>query len=248
LRYFLELSYNGKNYHGWQIQPNVISVQEKINDGLSKLLKSPINVMGAGRTDAGVHASQMFAHFDFIDEIDLGNLKNRLNSFLPDDIVIYSIFEVDEKAHTRFHATKRSYEYRIFMGRNPFLLDVTWQLYRYKLDVDLMNEAAKLLLNQSDFKCFSKTADVNTYICDVSEAYWKQTKNRLVFHITANRFLRNMVRAIVGTLIDVGTHKISIVDFEKILASRDRSEAGLSVPARGLFLTKIEYPKSIIKG
>jgi len=247
LRYFLELSYNGKNYHGWQVQPNVITVQEKINEGLSKLLKTSINIVGAGRTDAGVHACQMFAHFDFDELFDIENLKNRLNSFLPDDIVIHSIFEVNDKAHTRFHAIKRSYEYRIYIGRNPFLLDVTWQIYRNKLDINMMNKAAKLLLNHDDFKCFSKSTDVKTYICDVSEAYWKQTNNLLVFHITADRFLRNMVRAVVGTLIDVGLHKISISDFKKILESRNRSEAGFSVPARGLFLTKVEYPKSIYK-
>lgn len=247
MRYFLELSYNGKNYHGWQIQPNVISVQEKINDGLSKLLKQPINIMGAGRTDAGVHALQMFAHFNFDNQIDVENLKDRLNSYLPTDIVIHTIFEVNNDAHSRFHATKRSYEYRIYLGRNPFLLEVTWQLYRYQLDVAKMNEAANLLLNHSDFKCFSKTADVNTYICDVTEAYWKQAENTLIFYITANRFLRNMVRAIVGTLIDVGKHKITIPQFKEILHSRNRSEAGFSVPARGLFLTKIAYPKSILK-
>lgn len=247
MRYFLELSYNGKNYHGWQVQPNVVTIQEKINDGLSKLLKTPINIVGAGRTDAGVHASQMFAHFDFDALVDVENLKNRLNSFLPDDIVIHSIFEVDKKAHARFHATKRSYEYRIYIGRNPFLLDVTWQLHRNKLDIDVMNKAAKLLLNHDDFKCFSKTTDVKTYICDVTEAYWNQKDDLLVFYITANRFLRNMVRAIVGTLIDVGLHKISITEFKKILESRNRSEAGFSVPARGLFLTKVEYPQSIYK-
>lgn len=247
MRYFLELSYNGTNYHGWQIQPNVISVQEKINDGLSKLLRTPINIMGAGRTDAGVHASQMYAHFDIDTEIDTALTLDRLNSFLPEDIVIYRIFEVDEKVHTRFHATSRSYEYRIYLGRNPFLLDTTWQLYRNKLNVEMMNEAAKLLLNHDDFKCFSKSTDVNTYICDVTFAAWKQTDNLLVFHVSANRFLRNMVRAIVGTLIDVGMDKISIDDFKKILESRNRSEAGFSVPAKGLFLTHIEYPKSIVK-
>jgi len=170
-----------------------------------------------------------------------------LNSFLPDDIVIYKIFPVGEKVHTRFHATSRSYEYRIYLGRNPFLLDTTWQLYRYKLDVEKMNEAAKILLNHTDFKCFSKSnTDVNTYNCDVREAVWKQKDNLLVFHITADRFLRNMVRAIVGTLINVGLGKNSIEDFTKIIESRNRSEAGLSVPARGLFLTRIEYPKTMI--
>jgi tRNA pseudouridine38-40 synthase len=247
LRYFIELSYNGTNYHGWQVQPNVISVQEKINDGLSKLLKESINIMGAGRTDAGVHASQMYAHFDYDNEIDIKYLIDRLNSFLPDDIVIYKIFPVGEKAHTRFHATSRSYEYRIYLGRNPFLLRTTWQLYRYELDVEKMNDAAKILLNHTDFKCFSKSnTDVSTYNCDVREAIWRQKDNLLVFHITADRFLRNMVRAIVGTLINVGLGKNSIEDLIKIIESRNRSEAGLSVPARGLFLTRIEYPKTMI--
>ena len=247
MRYFLELSYNGKNYHGWQVQPNVISVQEKINEGLTKLLRTTINIMGAGRTDAGVHASQMYAHFDIESTIDTALILDRLNSFLPEDIVIKKIFEVDEKSHTRFHAISRSYEYRIYLGRNPFLLDTTWQIYRNKLDVDKMNEAAKLLLIHDDFKCFSKTADVNTYICDVTFAAWKLTDNLLTFHISANRFLRNMVRAIVGTLIDIGIGKISIEDFKKIIDSRSRSEAGFSVPARGLFLTHVEYPKEILK-
>jgi tRNA pseudouridine38-40 synthase len=247
LRYFLELSYNGKNYHGWQVQPNVISVQEKINDGLSKLLKTPINIMGAGRTDAGVHASQMYAHFDFEGEFDKVILIDRLNSFLPNDIVIFSIFPVDQKSHTRFHATSRSYEYRIYLGRNPFLLDTTWQLYRYKLDVEKMNEAALLLSKYIDFKCFAKSTDVNTYNCKVTEAVWKQDGNMLVFHITADRFLRNMVRSIVGTLIDIGLSKKTVEDFKLIIESRSRAEAGFSVPAKGLFLTKILYPNSIIE-
>lgn len=229
------------------MQPNVISVQEKINDGLSKLLKEPINIMGAGRTDAGVHASQMYAHFDYENDIDLKKLVDRLNSFLPDDIVIYRIFLVGEKSHTRFHATSRSYEYRIYLGRNPFSLHTTWQLYRYQLDVEKMNKAAEVLLSYKDFKCFSKSnTDVNTYNCDVREAIWKQNENLLVFHITADRFLRNMVRAIVGTLINIGLGKNSVEDMIKIIESRNRSEAGLSVPARGLFLTSIEYPKTLM--
>lgn len=248
MRYFLELSYNGTNYHGWQVQPNAVSVQEKINEGLSKLLRVPINIMGAGRTDAGVHASQMYAHFDVEQTIDTNLILDRLNSFLPEDIVIYAIFQVNEKSHTRFDAISRSYEYRIYLGRNPFLLETTWQLYRYELDVEKMNEAAKLLLSYTDFKCFSKSkTEVKTYDCNIIIAEWKLVDNMLVFHITANRFLRNMVRAIVGTLIDVGHGKKSINDFIKIIESRNRSEAGVSVPAKGLFLTHIEYPKSILK-
>ena len=245
LRYFLELSYKGTNYHGWQYQPNAISVQEKINEGLSKLLKSKINIMGAGRTDAGVHALQMFAHFDVEAVFDINVILFKLNSYLPDDIVIKTITNVADNAHARFDAISRSYEYRIFVGRNPFLLETTWQLFHQKLDIDKMNEAAAILLNHTNFKCFSKVmTDIKTFDCDVTEAYWEAKDSVLTFHITANRFLRNMVRAIVGTLINVGLNKTSLGDFKNILASKDRSEAGFSVPARGLFLTKIVYPKS----
>lgn len=246
MRYFIELSYNGKNYHGWQIQPKVISIQEKINEALSKLLRTPISIMGAGRTDAGVHSSQMFAHFDFQEKIDITELLERLNSFLPDDIVIYKIFEVNQKAHSRFHAISRSYEYRIYLGRNPFLLDTTWQLFRYQLNIEKMNEASKLLLEYKDFKCFSKSnTDVKTHNCKITEAQWKKNGELLIFHITADRFLRNMVRAIVGTLIDIGLEKKTIEDFVKIIESRSRENAGFSVPAKGLFLTEIKYPNSI---
>lgn len=247
LRYFLELSYKGTSYHGWQYQPNAISVQEKVNDGLSKLLKETINIMGAGRTDAGVHASQMYAHFDTVMEFDIETILFKLNSYLPMDIVIHNIFRVHEKAHARFDATKRSYEYRIFIGRNPFLLDTTWQFYHQRLDVNLMNEASSLLMNYVDFKCFSKSkTDVNTYNCSITKALWELDDNMLVFHITADRFLRNMVRAIVGTLVDVGLYKTSIEELKQIIESRDRSKAGTSVPARALFLTKIEYPKGTL--
>ncbi len=248
LRYFVELAYNGKNYHGWQRQPNAISVQEVVEDALSKLLNTPLRIVGAGRTDAGVHAKQIFAHFDFIGEIDLENLKNRLNAFLNDDIAILSILEVHKEAHTRFDALTRSYEYQIYLGKNPFLLDSTWQIKTKILDVDAMNEAAKLLLNYTNFKCFSKSkTDVFTYDCNIIEVKWTKNGDLLVFQITANRFLRNMVRAIVGTLYNVGIGKITINDFIAIIESQDRSKAGLSVPAQGLFLTKVTYPKSIFK-
>ena len=245
LRYFLELSYKGTHYHGWQYQPNAISVQEKINEGLSKLLRTKINIMGAGRTDAGVHASQMFAHFDVDVDFDIEIILFKLNSYLPDDIVIKQIKIVADKAHARFDAVSRSYEYRIFVGRNPFLLETTWQLFHQRLDIDKMNEAAAVLLNHTNFKSFSKTmTDIKTFDCDVTEAYWELKDNLLIFHISANRFLRNMVRAIVGTLIDVGLNKTSLDEFKNILESQSRSEAGFSVPARGLFLTKVAYPKS----
>jgi tRNA pseudouridine38-40 synthase len=241
LRYFIELSYNGKNYHGWQIQPDAISVQEKINNALSTVYQKDIQIVGAGRTDTGVHASQMFAHFD-IDKLIDDNLEFKLNSILPNDIFIKAIFLVDDEKHARFDALSRSYEYKIWLGRNPFLLDFSWQIHSQKPNVTLMNEAAKLLLDYEDFESFSKVkTNVHTFNCNVTEAFWVQKDNQLTFHISANRFLRNMVRAIVGTLLDVGLDKISISDFKNIIESKNRSNAGLSVPAKGLFLTQIKY-------
>ncbi|RBW54313.1 tRNA pseudouridine(38-40) synthase TruA [Tenacibaculum sp. E3R01] len=243
MRYFIELSYNGKNYHGWQIQPDAISVQEEINNAINKILQSNIAVVGAGRTDAGVHASQMYAHFDTSKIID-ANFTYKLNVVLPNDIVIYNTIPVEEDAHARFDAVSRSYEYKIWLGRNPFLLDTTWQLHhKYKnINIELMNEAATILLEYEDFECFSKVkTDVHTFICEISNAKWVLNENELTFHITANRFLRNMVRAIVGTLLDVGMGKISVNDFKKIIESKNRSNAGLSVPAKGLFLTNVAY-------
>mgnify|MGYP006079447261 CR=1 FL=1 len=241
MRYFIELSYNGKNYHGWQIQPDVISVQEKLNSALSIILQKKIEVVGAGRTDTGVHASQMFAHFDVDSELK-GDYVFKLNSILPDDIVVYKLFLVDDEKHVRFDAVSRSYEYKIWLGRNPFLLDVTWQIHSQNLDINLMNEAASLLLEYEDFQTFSKVkTDVYTFNCNVTQAVWKKNINELTFYISANRFLRNMVRSIVGTLLDVGLGKLSLDDFRKIIESKNRGKAGLSVPAKGLFLTQIKY-------
>ena len=248
LRYFLELTYNGKNYHGWQIQPNASSVQETINKALSTLLRKELNIVGAGRTDAGVHAAQMFAHFDIDKEFDVVEVKNRMNAFLPVDIVIKTIFLTDEEAHTRFDATSRSYEYRVCLGRNPFLIDTTWQIYNQKLDVEKMNESALILLNYTNFKCFSKSkTDVSTYNCNITNAIWKNEGDLLIFYITADRFLRNMVRAIVGTLVEIGLGKKTKEDFVTIIEGQDRKQAGFSVPAQGLFLTKVAYPEAIIK-
>ncbi len=241
MRYFIELSYNGKNYHGWQIQPDAISVQEKLNYAISTILQENIQVVGAGRTDTGVHASQMFAHFDVDRELEK-NIIFKLNSILPNDISVQDFYLVDDEKHVRFDATSRSYEYKIWLGRNPFLLDFSWQIHSQKPDVSLMNEAAKLLLEYTDFQCFSKVkTDVYTYNCDVTEAFWKENNNELIFYISANRFLRNMVRAIVGTLLDVGLSRITVDDFRKVIESKNRSNAGLSVPAKGLFLTNIKY-------
>ncbi len=246
MRYFLKLAYNGTHYHGWQYQPNAISVQEKLNDALQKILKAPISIMGAGRTDAGVHASEMYAHFDFDDAIDEALILYKLNSYLPDDIVLYRIILVHDKAHARFDAISRSYEYHIVTGRDPFSLETTWQYFQNEIDVEAMNQAAEILLDYTNFKCFSKSkTDVKTYDCKITNAVWKKEGNRLIFHISADRFLRNMVRAIVGTLIEVGIGKRAVDDIHRVLASENRSEAGLSVPAKGLFLTEIIYPEQL---
>ena len=245
MRYFIQLSYNGSAYHGWQIQPNAVTVQETIQDALSKLLNTNISITGAGRTDTGVHAFQMFAHFDVDETFDTENLTFKLNSFLPKDIAIQSIFQVNADAHTRFHAIKRSYDYKISLKKNVFLFDYTHYVHQ-KLDVDKMNEAANILLEYTNFQCFSKSnTDVKTYNCKIEQAQWKQEGNLLIFTICADRFLRNMVRAIVGTLLNIGLSKIAVSDMHKILASKDRSEAGFSVPSKGLYLTEVLYPDNI---
>ncbi|WP_109299450.1 tRNA pseudouridine(38-40) synthase TruA [Aquimarina sp. AU474] len=245
MRYFLELSYNGTPYHGWQRQPNAITVQEVIENSLSTLLRDKIDIMGAGRTDTGVHARQIMAHFDYDSTLELTTLLYKLNSILPPEIAIQNITLVNDQAHARFDANSRSYEYRITLVKDPFVLDKAYYIKK-TLDVDLMNEAAKLLLNYTNFKCFSKSkTDVKTYNCTITEAVWEVRNNQLVFKISANRFLRNMVRAIVGTLIEIGEHKLNIKDLIEIVKSEDRSRAGYSVPAHGLYLTKVEYPKTI---
>ncbi|MEL4308159.1 tRNA pseudouridine(38-40) synthase TruA [Joostella sp. CR20] len=247
MRYFLELSYNGRHYHGWQNQPNAISVQEVLEKALSILLRSDISIMGAGRTDSGVHAKQMYAHFDTEETLDTEVLTHKMNSFLPEDIAIKTIFKVTEEAHARFDATQRSYEYWLVQEKNPFLNEYA-HFVKVNLDVDAMNCAAEELLKHKDFQCFSKSnTDVKTYLCDVRKAIWVREKDMLVFHITADRFLRNMVRAIVGTLLDVGLGKISQTDLVQIINSKDRSNAGASVPAHGLYLTEVVYPDSINK-
>ncbi len=241
MRYFIELSYKGTNYHGWQIQPDAISVQEEINKAISTILQQEIKLVGAGRTDTGVHATQMVAHFD-TSSILSDQYVYKFNSVLPNDIIINSIEKVSENVHARFDAISRSYEYRILLKKNAFLLDTTWQLHQKKIDIDKMNTAAKLLYEYQDFESFSKVkTDVKSFNCKIMKAEWTLENQHLTFHITANRFLRNMVRAIVGTLVEVGTGKKTVEDFKKIIESKKRSEAGASVPARGLFLTEVTY-------
>ena len=242
MRYFVEFSYNGSNYHGWQVQPNATSVQQVLNNAFSVILRQPIDLMGAGRTDAGVHAKQMYGHFDCEDLHGVEKLIFKLNSFLPDDIAIHSIFQVHDDAHARFDAASRQYEYYLHIKKNVFATNLSWY-YVKQLDVALMNSAAELLIGKHDFQCFSKThTEVNNYFCNVKKALWNEVDDKLIFTIEADRFLRNMVRAIVGTLLNVGLQKISLIQFQQIIESKDRGNAGVSVPAHGLFLTEIKYP------
>lgn len=245
LRYFIEIAYSGKNYFGWQRQPKQISVQQVLEDSLSTLLRQEIQIAGAGRTDTGVHAKQLFAHFDTYKIEDKENFIFRLNSFLPKDISVNNIFEVKDDAHARFDALEREYEYRIVIGKDPFSQDFAYQIYN-KPNVEAMNEAANLLLDHKDFQCFSRSkTDVKTYYCKVVKAGWEEKENILVFTITADRFLRNMVRAIVGTLLDIGFGKITLDDFKEVLKSKNREKAGASAPPQGLCLIKIVYPESL---
>lgn len=243
MRYFIKLSYNGEAYHGWQVQPNAITVQEVIEDALSKLLNESISITGAGRTDTGVHAKEMYAHFEIKNPVETSQLMYKLNAFLPSDIAIQDMYTVPDDHHARFSATSRTYEYHITIKKDPFK---SKSAYYFKLPLDLvkMNEASELLLGYKNFKCFSRSnTDVKTYYCDISFANWELNDHLLVFTIKADRFLRNMVRAIVGTLIDIGIGKTSIDEFKGIIESENRSNAGASAPAHGLYLTQISYPK-----
>jgi tRNA pseudouridine38-40 synthase len=248
LRYFLKFAFNGTNYHGWQMQNNSISVQEVIDEGLSRLLREKINVCGAGRTDTGVHAKEFFAHFDTSNVFSVDerkNLVNRLNKYYPDDIAIEDLIPVIPTAHARFDAISRTYKYFITQKKDPFGKEFSFLLFG-EIDLNLMNEGAKLLFDYSDFSSFSKAdTQVKTNNCKIMSAEWTEENETLVFTIKADRFLRNMVRAIVGTLLDIGRKRISLYDFNEIIKSKNRSEAGYSVPGLGLFLYKIEYPDNI---
>ena len=245
MRYFIELSYNGSAYHGWQNQPKAISVQEVIENAMSLLLKEKISITGAGRTDTGVHAKQMFAHFETDVVFDEFDLVFKLNSFLPKDIAIQSIFKVKPDAHARFHALSRTYLYRISLQKNAFNFDNAYYI-KHDLDLEKIKAASQLLLKYKDFQCFSKVnTDVKTYYCDIMQADWFFKHDELHFNIKADRFLRNMVRAIVGTMLQIGLGKLEVEDLHTIIKSKNRSEAGFSVPAHALYLTQIEYPNDI---
>ena len=246
MRYFIELAYNGKDFNGWQRQPNAPSVQQTLEEALSTLMRTPIDVVGAGRTDTGVHAQKMFAHFDWDTKIeDCEQLCYQLNQFLPNTIAIRSIRSVIDSAHARFDALQRTYEYHISFEKDPFDAHGSYK-FGAALDLDRMHMACDVLMKHRDFECFSKSkTDVKTYICEITAAHWKPTERGLVFTISANRFLRNMVRAIVGTLLEIGQGKKTVEQLEAIIASKNRSEAGYSVPAQGLYLTDITYPQKI---
>jgi tRNA pseudouridine38-40 synthase len=248
MRYFIYLSYNGEKYCGWQIQPNGVSVQETVEKALSTLLRMPVSIVGTGRTDAGVHARMMVAHFDSEQEIpDLLLPANKLNSLLPKDIAIQKVVEVKPDAHARFDAISRLYRYYITIEKDPFLHHLKYKIYGNP-DMEAMNACAKVLFDYEDFTSFSKLhTDVKTNNCTIMFARWEQTGNDYIFTIKANRFLRNMVRSIVGTLLEAGRGKITADDFRRIIEAKDRCRAGTSVPGHALFLEEIEYNNNIFK-
>ena len=242
MRYFVTFSYDGSRYHGWQIQPNGDSVQAQLQRALSLLLRDEITVTGAGRTDAGVHARMMVAHFDTASEIDGQQLTYKLNKLLPRDIAVSKVEHVADDLHARFSATSRMYRYYLHTVKSPFLSRISCELH-YPLDFEKMNEAAKVLMEYEDFGAFCKAhADVKTTLCHITVAEWCQTSpSTWYFEIRANRFLRNMVRAVVGTLVDVGRGRVTLEDFRKIIEGKQRTEAGESMPAHALFLEDITY-------
>ncbi|MBL7967178.1 MAG: tRNA pseudouridine(38-40) synthase TruA [Prolixibacteraceae bacterium] len=247
-RYFIELAYKGTNFHGWQVQPNGITVQENLEKALSVITRENISVTGAGRTDTGVHASYFVAHFDSRnDELDHPDFAHKLNSFLTKDIVIFTISKVPAEAHARFDAASRTYHYYLNLRKDPFSVETSWHFFKQP-DVGLMNEASRILFDYSDFTSFSKLhTDVKTNNCRIYKAEWSQRGNNILFVVKADRFLRNMVRALVGTILEVGIGKIDLAGFRKIIEAKDRGAAGFSVPAQGLFLVDVEYPDHIFK-
>ena len=245
MRYFIRFSYEGSNYHGWQRQPNALTVQQVLEGALTTLLRIPVSLVAAGRTDTGVHARDMYAHADLEPIPDIPLIMYRLNALLPDDIAISAILPVTDTAHARFDALERTYEYWVIRQKDPFLLRSAFYL-QHPLDVDAMNQAAAILREYKDFRCFSRSnTDVKTFLCDIRQASWEERGPLLVFTVSADRFLRNMVRAMVGTLLEIGKGKGQAADVNGIIKSRDRSRAGVSVPAKGLYLTRVCYPEKL---
>lgn len=241
MRYFVHLAYNGTNYCGYQTQPELPTVQLTVEQALSTLLRERIAIVGCGRTDTGVHASDYYAHFDSEGTIDTAQLAFKLNSFLPEDIAIFDIFPVRDTAHARFDATARTYQYHVSNRRLPFRQGQYSRIY-YVPDIDMMNEGARILMEYEDFTSFAKLhTQVKTNICHLSEAHWDTVGEEWVFTIRSNRFLRNMVRSVTGTLLDVGRGKLTLDGLRRIVEQKDRCAAGVSMPPQGLFLTKVEY-------
>ena len=249
MRYFILLSYDGTNFHGWQAQKNAISIQKILNDALGMMLREDISLTGCGRTDTGVHAREYYAHMDIEKELSkaqAGKLVFKMNSYLGKDISIQRIFPVRQDAHARFSATLRTYKYYITLLKDPFLVNHSWYHYG-PFDIEMMNRGAEILMAHSDFTSFSKVdSDTKTKICRITEASWEKSGSQLVFTISADRFLRNMVRAIVGTLLDLGTGKMNLRYLKLVIEAKNRSDAGDSVPACGLFLHKVGYPDDIV--
>ncbi|MEP1096638.1 MAG: tRNA pseudouridine(38-40) synthase TruA [Cyclobacteriaceae bacterium] len=245
MRYFIDISYEGTAYHGWQIQTTGNTVQEEIEKALSTILKEEVAIMGSGRTDTGVHATQQIAHFDTITELVPNDLVYKLNSFLPKDIAIRSIKAVENNTHARFDAVKRTYHYHIHRHKNPFKRGVSYY-FKHDIDRNAILEGCEIIRNWENFECFSKVhTEVNNFNCQIFKIDWLQNEDDDLFVVTANRFLRGMVRAMVGTLLDLGTRKTNIENFKGVLESNDRSRAGRAVPPQGLFLERIEYPANI---
>ena len=242
MRYFITFSYDGTAYHGWQIQPHSVSVQEEIQKALSTLLRRPMEVVGAGRTDTGVHARNMFAHFDSEYELECPQLVYKLNKLLPRDIAVQQVERVADDMHARFSAKSRTYHYYVHLDKNPFLRSYSWQVYGNP-DFELMNRAAAVLMEYTDFTSFSKVnTDTKTNDCTITEAHWDRVADgQWRFTITANRFLRNMVRAIVGTLMEVGRGRMTIEQLRNVVDAKDRCRAGDSVPGNALFLVDVKY-------
>jgi len=245
MRFLFEISYLGTNYSGWQSQLNATGIQEVVEKCLSTVLRQKLTIVGSGRTDAGVHCAQQFFHVDIEKSFDREKLVVQMNSFLPPDIAIRSISQIKPDVSARYDATERAYEYIITRKKDPLRIDRAFYYFK-EVDMKTMNKAAALLVGAHDFEAFSKVkTDVNHFICTIKEAEWNQKGDLLVFSIAANRFLRGMVRAIVGTLLDTGTGKISLKEFQEILKSKDRKKAGMNVPAEGLYLVKVKYPRGI---